>query len=640
MRRLASFLVPLVTTLVACSHLPAQAQPLPASQTPRGTLPAFKSDEDLLALFTQWRERARKDEAARRQNMAAADGQLSQAAPAAPAALGAKAEESITNVQHAGVDEGGIVKVHGDHLVILRRGRLFTVAVGGQRLDPVSSIDAFAPGSDPGGTWYDEMLISGDQVVVIGFSYARGGTELGLFDITAGGKLSYRATYHLRSNDYYSSRNYASRLISTNAGTKLVLYSPLYVHPYAADPLASLPAVRRWQPQATAADFKRIPPARRIYRADDDLDPRDGLAFHSVTLCDLGQPELACESTAVLGPAGRVFYVSPTAVYVWASPWRPRATAGARSAVYRIPLDGTAPSALRVAGSPIDQLSFLETEGRLNVLVRAEGRGEAMWAAETRPGALALLRIALSGFGDGRDVAPAESYTPLPSPAPGALMNRYVGRYLVYGTGAGWGRASSTADGTVFAIDYGAGRAAFGLPIAHSVERIEALGRHALVVGNQGTDLHFTSLLLEAQPSVAKTYVRKNAAQGETRTHGFFYRAEADDRGVLGLPIVGGGEPASGQLRRASAAVLYLRNTALALNEIGALQAAQDAGAVKDGCKASCVDWYGNSRPIFLRGRVFALMGYEIVEGRLASNGLSEVRRMSFAPVPIEVSTR
>jgi hypothetical protein len=634
MRRLAPLLIPIATTLAACSHLPAQAQLAPATPVTaqRATLPAFRSDEELLALFQQWRERARKDEAARRQGQVSAEAQATPSAPAAKAA----ADESITNVQHAGVDEGGIVKVHGDHLVILRRGRLFTVAVGGQRLDPVSSIDAFAPGSDPGGTWYDEMLIAGDQVVVIGFSYARGGTELGLFDIGRNGQLRHRATYHLRSNDYYSSRNYASRLI----GSKLVLYSPLYVHPYSADPLTALPAVRRWQPQATPADFKRIPPARRIYRADDDLDPRDGLAFHSVTLCDLAQPELTCESTAVLGPAGCVFYVSPTAVYVWASPWRRTTQGTARSAVYRIPLDGAAPTALKVAGSPIDQLSFLEADGGLNVLVRAEGRGEAMWAAETRPGALALLRIDLNAFGDGRDAAPADSYTRLPSPAPGALMNRYVGRYLVYGTGAGWGRATCTADGTVFAIDYAAGRAAFGLPIAHSVERIEALGRHALVVGNQGTDLHFTSLQLDAQPSVARTFVRRNAAQGETRTHGFFYRAETDERGLLGLPIVGGGEPASGQLRRSSASVLFLRNSSLALSEIGALQASPEASAVKDGCKASCVDWYGNSRPIFLRGRVFALMGYELVEGRLTAGGLSELRRTSFAPAPIEVSAR
>src|SRR5262249_9124038 len=47
------------------------------------------------------------------------------------------AAESITNNQHAGVDEGGIVKTYGDYLVVLRRGRLFTVRVGQSALMPV-----------------------------------------------------------------------------------------------------------------------------------------------------------------------------------------------------------------------------------------------------------------------------------------------------------------------------------------------------------------------------------------------------------------------------------------------------------------------------------------------------------------------
>ena len=50
----------------------------------------------------------------------------------------ADSAESVTNVQHAGVDEGGIVKVHGDHLVVLRRGRVFTIAIGDRELRPVS----------------------------------------------------------------------------------------------------------------------------------------------------------------------------------------------------------------------------------------------------------------------------------------------------------------------------------------------------------------------------------------------------------------------------------------------------------------------------------------------------------------------
>ena len=44
-------------------------------------------------------------------------------------------------------------------------------------------------------------------------------------------------------------------------------------------------------------------------------------------------------------------------------------------------------------------------------------------------------------------------------------------------------------------------------------------------------------------------------------------------------------------------------------------------------------DWYGNARPIFIGNRVFALMGYELVEGRLARGGsIGEVGRVNFQP--------
>src|SRR5262245_30571522 len=121
----------------------------------------------------------------------------------------------------------------------------------------------------PHGAWYDEMLSSGNTIAVIGYSYARGGTEVGLFEISRGGALRYQATYHLRSNDYYSSRNYASRLI----GSKLIFYTPLYLNPWGGDPFASFPAMRRWRAGATAAEFKRIAPATRISRTDEELDP-------------------------------------------------------------------------------------------------------------------------------------------------------------------------------------------------------------------------------------------------------------------------------------------------------------------------------------------------------------------------------
>ena len=564
--------------------------------TPKATLKPFASEAELQALFKSWADQHQRRRAESRMAMGAL-----QSAPAS-AAKEAMAD-SVTNVQHAGVDEGGIVKLHGEHLVILRRGRLFTVEVQGLR--PVSTVDAFGPDIDPRGAWYDEMLIWQNTVVVIGYSYARGGTEVALFDLSDAGDLRYRSTYHLRSNDYYSSRNYASRLI----GSKLVFYTPLYLNP-AALPASFLPAVRKWGD----AEFKRIAPATRIYRTDDALDPFQGLALHSVSICDLAQRELACEGSAVLGPAGRVFYVSPGSVFVWA----------ANSSLFRIPLDGTAPSALKVRGTPIDQFSFLEgADGHLNVLVRAFGRGEAMWSAETNSGDVALLRVSLASFSDGRESAPRQSYHDLPGVEGHALQNRYVGAYLIYGAGAGWRRPQASPDPRAFAVRFARPQAAHELALVHGVDRIEALGTDAVLVGSDGRDLHFTSLRLGRVPAVAGRYTRPNASQGETRSHGFFYSAR---EGLLGLPIIGPGRAASRQLRHESASLLYLQNRNLNLTEIGTLDSRQ-AGR-NDGCRASCVDWYGNSRPLFMKGRIFALMGYEIVEGELRAARIDELRRI------------
>ena len=61
---------------------------------------------------------------------------------------------------------------------------------------------------------------------------------------------------------------------------------------------------------------------------------------------------------------------------------------------------------------------------------------------------------------------------------------------------------------------------------------------------------------------------------------------------------------------------------------------------VNDGCKVSCVDWYGNTRPLILSGRILALLGYELVEVVLEADAIREVRRTSFAPVPSTTTLR
>jgi hypothetical protein len=623
-----------------CAESPGRAG-LPGAPESR-TLPAFGSEAELgayLQRLAKEQTRLQRESYPVAEGVAAGVEQMPVPSPppetsAAAADVSSRSEgESVTNVQHAGVDEGGIVKVHGDYLVMLRRGRLFTVAIGGNTLRPVSAVDAFGPDIDPGGSWYDELLVSGDAVVVIGFSYERGGTEVGLFRIDQEGRLRHRSTYHLRSNDYYSSRNYASRLIEG----KLVFYTPLYLGLNAEDPFDGFPAVRRWHPGVKEDEFRRLLPATRVYQPGRALNAEGGIALHTVTVCDLASEEMSCEGTAVLGPPGRVFYVSPGAVYVWVSDWVARAgekgseSKGAESMVYRIPLDGGGPSALAVRGSPVDQFSFLESADRhLNVLVRSGADGDGMWHGETTGGGTSLLRVSLNSFGDGRQAAPAESYRTLPSPAGETFQNRFVGGYLLYGTGSGWGQPEQRAGATLYAVPWLEGPVA-QLPLPHGVDRIEAMGGDAVVVGTDGQNLHFSAVRLGARPQLAQRYVSANASQGELRSHGFFYKPDGRDSGILGLPIRGEGVPGYAHLRQGSASILFLRNRTSRFEELGEL-AAGTADAGDDGCRASCVDWYGNARPLFLRGRIFALLGYEIVEGRLDGGTIHEARRISYAP--------
>src|SRR5439155_18516399 len=354
----------LISALAASSNrsVSGAAGPgVPLTKTARKTMRSFGSEEELKNYFRQLVEEQRRAQARRAKSDAAAPAPAANQAAATGLAKATDAtagkDESITNTQHAGVDEGGIVKLHGDHLVVLRRGRLFTVAIGDNSLKPISIVDAFGPDIDPRYTWYDEMLVSADTVAVIGYSYERGGTEVGLFRIDRAGNLAYRSTYHLRSNDYYASRNYASRLI----GSKLIFYTPLYLSPESDDPFAQFPAVRKWHKGATASEFQRIVSATHVYRPERQLNATYGLALHTVTVCDLAQNDFKCDATAVLGPAGRVFYVSPDSVYVWTTDWsRYGQQAKESSTLYRMPLDGSSPSAIGVSGSPVDQFSFLE----------------------------------------------------------------------------------------------------------------------------------------------------------------------------------------------------------------------------------------------------------------------------------------
>lgn len=538
--------------------------------------------------------------------------------------------ESITNNQVQGIEEGDIVKMHGDQLVLLRRGRLFTIRLGDAGLTTLSAVNAWGRGR-PHGDWYDEMLVDGDTVLVIGYSYRAQATEVGLFDIDANGAIAWRDTMYVRSSDYYSARNYASRLV----GHRLVMYMPI---PLRDDERGlTLPAVRHTHDGA----WESVVNFDRLYRPVQALGWQP--TVHTVMTCDLANRGFACTAAGVVGPEDRNMYVSGSAVYLWVGgqrePWaREDAIAGESApppaVLYRVPLDGSMMGAVRARGTPIDQFSFDERGDTMRVVVRAEGRGEGMWGSEQGSTAAGLLRVPMARFRDTLSTMEGAAYRGLPSVGGNAysMQNRFVGDHLLLGAGDGWydrgaARNENTHALVVFDVAH---NTATQLTIPHSVERLEPLGRDALAVGNARGGLTFSSIALDATPTVVGQHTVAGASQGETRSHGFFFAPEGDRRGVLGLPITNGDDGGAwNQLRNVSSAVVFLRVNDLRFAEAGRLRGR--AASLDDHCVASCSDWYGNARPIFWRGRTFALLGYELVEGSLAGGAIRETRRIDVA---------
>ena len=360
--------------------------------------------------------------------------------------------------------------------------------------------------------------------------------------------------------------------------------------------------------------------------------------MHTVTRCDVAARDLSCEATVVLGQEGRSFYVSPEAVYVWVSPWYNEDTdQDTASTLYRIPLGRGRPQAIQVQGEPVDQFSFRADEQarRLNVLVVSEGGGDAMWWPEFASGTPALLQLDLRRMNDGRAQARSSEYRLLPSLGRDADLtrNRYVGNHLLYAQSQ-WDSSARRSRNQLGIVPLNGGEA-LALPMEGVTTRIEQLGSDGLIVAQVGQGAEFVTIDLTSgrTPSILNRYGLPEAREGESRSHAFFFRPDNADGsdGLLGLPVMR--QERRHNSLQSLADMQFLRRQDRVLDTFGQLTGQGGGTQVVDGCQASCADWYGNSRPIFLGNRVFALMGYELVEGDASGSAIREIRRVDFTPV-------
>ncbi len=573
----------------------------------------------------------------------------------------AAASTSITNVQESGVDEGDIVKLYDRFLIVLQDGRLFSVDTG-RSTGEMAVIDRANVYRDAGAdAWYDEILVNENRIVATGFNYREDATEFSVFSIDRDGRFTRESSYFLSSDDYYDTENYATRL----AGGSLVIYTPLEINDIDTDERLRWPMVRRWlregEPRAVVTTGRPLFDARHIYRPIQyTLEP----TIHTISVCPLGEPragdELECRSTAIVGPAGEEFYVSQEHIYLWLWPLEEEARgaqqsadcearasdaylAAVPSALYQIALDDAATRALYVRGVPNDQLSMEAGTDHFHALsIWTDGTcwRERHYDAPPEPVPLRFLSAPLSLFSTTPQAAPVASFTSLPSVGDDrGLENRFVGSYLVYGSRSSRNSYAYNAEeiwrpGRLVAVPSADPSAARALELSHNVLRIERVGNNAVTTGYRDAQgLNVSLLDLRGEPRIASSVLLTGRYETEGRSHAFNSAVSESGAGLMGVPT-SGARRESGRWwwRSQSSDVSFIAVGADAtLHSIGPLLADENAQHPSYRCQVSCVDWYGNSRAIFVAGRVFALSGVELMEGKVENSVLVERGRVNLS---------
>jgi hypothetical protein len=569
----------------------------------------------------------------------------SAAAPAqAQASVSVPAGASVTNVQTQGVDEGDIVKQLGHFLVVLQDGRLFVVdtAPGGQPgLALTSRANVYRDARNQ--MWYDEMLVSGNRVLVTGYSYRESASEITVFTLNDAGQLHREAIYYLSSNDYYSAENYATRLVNGN----LVVYTPLNIAYLNPDQPMRWPLIRRWvrdgERQAETTRGKPLFDAHDIYRP---IRPTLAPFVHSVSVCPLGDlrsgDELDCHTTAFVGMSQREFFVSTSDIYLWVTPgWSDGACqSGERNravsaTLYQVPLSGRPPRALFTRGAPINQFALDANGGEFRALL-----GQDSGCGGDAHPRVRYFHAPLSSLSATPRAASDWSYVNEPSPDGAQYEPRFTENYLVYGSRPTWSSyppQGQTVTGRIVAVPVMRPLNPFTIEAPHGVLRIERAGASNIALTGYRNDegLSVSLLDLRARPRITDTHLLAGRFESENRSHAF-NSLIGPEGGLMGLPTVGGVKQSGRWVFRSQGSDLSFLSVTGAgqLNDMGLLNANEHAQDPSYHCEVSCIDWYGNSRAIFTGGRIFALSGTEMIEGGISGNRIGERRRLNLSQPP------
>ncbi|MCB9617961.1 MAG: hypothetical protein H6724_00765 [Sandaracinus sp.] len=550
----------------------------------------------------------------------------------APAAAGEPRPSSITaearaamvlmlerdravDVEVPGVDGGDVVRAFGERVAVLRRGRVFVLSEAAAELD--EGVDAPEGMGRPLALerhfdlprdrvlYWDELFVhrraDGYELVVAGIGSR--GTVLVRLD-PDGDEPTERLDFP--SVGSFVHHGHDVRVF----GDTLVAYVE---KPVAHDE----DGARRVRDFEVTRDLEAVEVERVLYAP---LVPIEGPMVHSFVRCDLAEVPASCRVQSFLGSRGASVFFSGTAAYLWYGGDH-RDESEPPSAVVRLPHDGGPATALRTHGLAGESSGWHEEDGVLHVAIGTEG-WEPLDGGPRVEARLELFSVPIATFDTQASPAPSDAFRARRAPAEdtrlvGNYAHRWVGgRLAVVDRTGGPLLVVSSEDGTTSE-----------LRLDHRLDRLEAVGDRVVGVGGTGGELSWTLVALDGTPRVLATHVSRAHRVADSELQTFEPRTLPDGTVLVGLPDrVDSPSEGEGKSR-----IELFRMTSSGWDSLGALVASPDVDE-RDGCRVSCGAWYRHARPIVWRGRLFGLMGYELVEARVVEGRVEELGRTDFLP--------
>jgi len=557
----------------------------------------------------------------------------------------------------AGVDDGDRVRQVGRFLLVLHNGRIYSIDAGGRPGRPLVLADRADP-EGPAYTLYDELLVSGDRIVVTGYSNTARAAYVSVLRLGRDGRLASEGGFLVSTNDDYQ---------TAIVGDALVIYgSTDFPYWSGSNPDFAWPVVRRWN---QAAADRPAPPALDDTGAEASDDGPAEIArgagparpllepnrvyrpvattlngeLHIVSVCPLGgdavRAGLPCRSTGFAGPIRARFGLSDADAFVQvaqtgedsrlldrACPPGPGEAEGAPLTIlFRVPLAGGPPGVLGLAGEPLAFGALPARGGGVHLLLER---------AAPRCGAPALraahARAPLAAFSPALRLADAGAYRPAPDVAGDEVA--FTDSHLVLFHRDDSGR--DEAELGLIPLD-GAGQA-IALTVPQGVLRAEPAAGGLLLTGLDGDNrVSLSFVALGDRPRIAST--RAFGARAGSDAPGIGAAADPGASGLIGLPVTEGEGESWDGLRIDRPDIHFLSiDPAGRLRPRGALRAGPRSPrpGMEGFCDPPCVPWAGESRALFTNGRIFALAGSELVEGRIENGRIVELQRLDIAIEP------